>query len=211
MAVDKSSNASGLLAIAGIIAAWFGLGWPVWVFRRHWTTTQLVNCATYSEPWNVNGCSTTLNAGSGWTGQGIVSTPHSAISNVGWCVEIALIIAVLAAVLLIGKAYRRNKVRRPASVAFPGHGSPSISSTTGLASTSAFQTLQPLGERNTRAIPQDVKIAVTVRDQGKCRQCGSADDLHFDHVIPWSKGGANTVNNIQLLCGRCNRRKGARW
>jgi hypothetical protein len=67
----------------------------------------------------------------------------------------------------------------------------------------------PVGERNTRSIPQDVKIAVAARDGGRCRQCGSATDLHFDHVIPWSKGGANTVANIQLLCGPCNRRKGA--
>jgi 5-methylcytosine-specific restriction endonuclease McrA len=44
---------------------------------------------------------------------------------------------------------------------------------------------------------------------GRCRQCGSATDLHFAHVIPWSKGGANTLANIQLLCGPCNRRKGA--
>jgi hypothetical protein len=67
----------------------------------------------------------------------------------------------------------------------------------------------PVGERNTRSIPQDVKIAVAARDGGRCRQCGSTTDLHFDHVIPWSKGGANTVVNIQLLCGPCNRRKGA--
>lgn len=67
----------------------------------------------------------------------------------------------------------------------------------------------PVGERNTRSIPQDVKIAVAARDGGRCRQCGSTTDLHFDHVIPWSKGGANTVPNIQLLCGPCNRRKGA--
>jgi hypothetical protein len=66
-----------------------------------------------------------------------------------------------------------------------------------------------VGERNTRSIPQDVKIQVSVRDQGRCVQCGSAEDLHYDHKIPWSKGGANTVNNIQLLCGPCNRRKGA--
>ena len=65
------------------------------------------------------------------------------------------------------------------------------------------------GERNTRAIPQDVKIEVAVRDGGRCRQCGSNKELHFDHVIPWSKGGPNTVGNIQLLCGTCNRRKGA--
>jgi hypothetical protein len=43
----------------------------------------------------------------------------------------------------------------------------------------------------------------------RCRQCGSNKELHFDHVIPWSKGGPNTVGNIQLLCGTCNRRKGA--
>ena len=67
----------------------------------------------------------------------------------------------------------------------------------------------PSMERNTRAIPQDVKIEVAVRDGGRCRQCGSNKELHFDHVIPWSKGGPNTVDNIQLLCGTCNRRKGA--
>jgi hypothetical protein len=65
------------------------------------------------------------------------------------------------------------------------------------------------GERNSRTIPQDVRIAVSVRDQGMCVQCGSKEDLHFDHKIPWSRGGTNTVNNIQLLCGRCNRIKGA--
>jgi hypothetical protein len=66
-----------------------------------------------------------------------------------------------------------------------------------------------VGERNTRVIPQDVKIAVSVRDQGMCVQCGSREDLHYDHKIPWSRGGTNTVNNIQLLCGACNRIKGA--
>jgi hypothetical protein len=63
------------------------------------------------------------------------------------------------------------------------------------------------GERNSRVIPQDVKIAVASRDQGKCVQCGSAENLHYDHKIPYSRGGSNTVNNIQLLCGRCNRRR----
>jgi hypothetical protein len=73
----------------------------------------------------------------------------------------------------------------------------------------ASQANAPVGERNSRVIPQAVKIAVSARDGGRCRQCGSTEELHFDHVIPWSKGGANTVNNIQLLCGPCNRRKGA--
>ena len=68
----------------------------------------------------------------------------------------------------------------------------------------------PVGERAKRSIPQDVKIAVSARDGGRCRQCGSTHQLHFDHVIPISRGGANTVANIQLLCGACNRAKGAK-
>lgn len=68
----------------------------------------------------------------------------------------------------------------------------------------------PVGERNKRVIPQDVKIKVSARDGGRCRQCGSVSELHFDHIIPISRGGANTAANIQLLCGTCNRAKGAR-
>lgn len=64
----------------------------------------------------------------------------------------------------------------------------------------------------TRSIPQWVKIAVATRDGGKCRRCGSAYDLQYDHIIPYSRGGSSTdVNNIQLLCGRCNRLKSNRY
>lgn len=68
----------------------------------------------------------------------------------------------------------------------------------------------PVGQRVGRFISQDVKIAVSVRDGGRCRQCGSRDQLHFDHVIPVSRGGANTPANVQLLCGSCNRAKSAK-
>lgn len=68
----------------------------------------------------------------------------------------------------------------------------------------------PLGERHSRYIPNDVKAAVMRRDMGCCRQCGSTEEIHFDHVIPWSRGGKATVGNIQLLCGPCNRRKSDR-
>ena len=65
----------------------------------------------------------------------------------------------------------------------------------------------PIPKRS-RTIPQDVKIAVSVRDQGKCRVCGSTQNLHYDHIIPYSRGGSsNDPDNIQLLCGYHNRLK----
>lgn len=59
------------------------------------------------------------------------------------------------------------------------------------------------------AIPEDIKQLVWTRDQGRCRLCGSNVELQFDHIIPWSMGGATSPENLQVLCGPCNRRKGA--
>ena len=56
-----------------------------------------------------------------------------------------------------------------------------------------------------RLIPSDIKRAVWKRDGGKCVECGLSDNLHFDHIIPYSKGGSSlTADNIQLLCARHN-------
>ena len=56
-----------------------------------------------------------------------------------------------------------------------------------------------------RMIPSDVKREVWKRDKGRCVTCGANDNLHFDHVIPYSKGGTSLVaENIQLLCARHN-------
>jgi stress response protein SCP2 len=66
------------------------------------------------------------------------------------------------------------------------------------------------GSRASRVIPQAVKAEVWRRDGGVCVECGGGEHLEFDHVIPFSRGGASSVNNLQLLCRRCNRAKGAR-
>jgi HNH endonuclease len=64
---------------------------------------------------------------------------------------------------------------------------------------------------NTQGIPEHVKAAVFQRDGGRCRQCGyTGPYIEYDHVLPRSKGGQNTMENIQLLCGQCNRKKGNR-
>jgi len=62
--------------------------------------------------------------------------------------------------------------------------------------------------RQTRIIPTLVKVEVWRRDEGRCVLCGSTDNLHFDHDIPYSKGGSSiTAENVRLLCARHNLEK----
>jgi stress response protein SCP2 len=65
-------------------------------------------------------------------------------------------------------------------------------------------------QRDSRAIPHAIKVEVWRRDGGSCVECSAAEYLEFDHVIPWSRGGATSVGNLQLLCRKCNLVKGAR-
>ena len=58
-----------------------------------------------------------------------------------------------------------------------------------------------------QAIPDDVKQFVFERDKGQCVNCHSQVELQFDHVIPVSLGGSNSLENLQVLCGPCNRKK----
>lgn len=66
------------------------------------------------------------------------------------------------------------------------------------------QTVQ-LDAQRRRLIPTSVKLVVWKRDGGKCAICGSDNELHFDHIVPFSKGGTSlTATNVQLLCARHN-------
>jgi hypothetical protein len=63
-----------------------------------------------------------------------------------------------------------------------------------------------------RLIPTWVKLAVLKRDKGSCQHpgCHAKTDLHFDHILPFSRGGSSSnPDNIQLLCQRHNLEKSA--
>jgi len=67
---------------------------------------------------------------------------------------------------------------------------------------------QIINLQHTRLIPSEVKKEVWKRDGGKCVKCGAKTNLHFDHDLPFSKGGTSlTKRNIRLLCMKCNLRK----
>ena len=66
---------------------------------------------------------------------------------------------------------------------------------------------EEVAEARRERIPDEVRAFVWERDAGQCVQCSAEDDLQFDHVIPVAKGGGNTIDNIQVLCGDCNRQK----
>jgi len=57
----------------------------------------------------------------------------------------------------------------------------------------------------TRVIPTEIKKIVWERDKGRCVLCGATDELHFDHDLPFSKGGTSiTAENVKILCARHN-------
>jgi HNH endonuclease len=63
--------------------------------------------------------------------------------------------------------------------------------------------------RRREPVSREIRRMVFERDGGRCQQCGADFDLQYDHIIPVALGGATTVDNLQLLCGPCNREKGA--
>lgn len=65
--------------------------------------------------------------------------------------------------------------------------------------------------RDDRQIPQEIKIAVAVRDGGMCQikgpPCTGTGEV-YDHIYPWSHGGSSKdMDNIQMSCRACNQWK----
>jgi len=82
-------------------------------------------------------------------------------------------------------------------------------------------------ERHTYAVPHVIKLrhyvrvprtagkrisrrAVFARDRYRCQYCGSDKHLTVDHVVPRSKGGGDSWENVVTSCAPCNLRKGDR-
>ncbi len=63
--------------------------------------------------------------------------------------------------------------------------------------------------RRKKPIPASLRLQVIDRDNGRCRACGigDRDALQADHIVPESKGGETSLDNLQALCGVCNNRK----
>lgn len=67
-----------------------------------------------------------------------------------------------------------------------------------------------VSHHTTRSISQRLRYKVLSRDNFKCCACGASPakdpsvELHVDHIVPWSKGGETTIDNLQTLCSKCN-------
>jgi hypothetical protein len=63
-----------------------------------------------------------------------------------------------------------------------------------------------------RNIPRDILIRVVRRDNSMCQKCSTIlleRNIEIDHKIPLAKGGHTVESNLQVLCFKCNRKKGS--
>ncbi|HVO32713.1 MAG TPA: HNH endonuclease [Elusimicrobiota bacterium] len=70
--------------------------------------------------------------------------------------------------------------------------------------------LKPQSVARSRAISEKIRLQVLKCGNYKCQKCGRSPAthagifLHIDHKIPFSKGGSNDLENLQVLCNKCN-------
>lgn len=69
---------------------------------------------------------------------------------------------------------------------------------------------QEVVHKTKREIGLRTRFLVMKRDSFKCQMCGRSPattpglELHVDHIVPWSKGGETSIDNLQTLCSDCN-------
>ncbi|HIK20740.1 MAG TPA: HNH endonuclease [Synechococcus sp. M44_DOE_062] len=66
------------------------------------------------------------------------------------------------------------------------------------------------GKERAWRVPPVNRREVLRRDHHTCQYCGSTHNLTLDHVVPLSKGGSHSWDNVVTACERCNQRKGNR-
>ena len=62
-----------------------------------------------------------------------------------------------------------------------------------------------------RAFSDSQKLQAYKKQGHKCKHCGKEfkfEEMQGDHIIPWSLGGHTTIDNLQMLCRKCNNDKG---
>ena len=63
-------------------------------------------------------------------------------------------------------------------------------------------------KRAGRRISKSTREYILKRDNYECQYCGSQTKLEIDHIFPYSRGGGNEPENLQVLCKSCNLAKG---
>lgn len=84
--------------------------------------------------------------------------------------------------------------------------------------TNLYDFVSAIASHSTRARLYGVVDSLTLEDWGeilsqtdwKCAMCGSDREIEIEHMIPLSRGGGNTKDNVCVLCADCNGRKGAK-
>lgn len=80
----------------------------------------------------------------------------------------------------------------------------------GMEAVPSLPKIPKITEQKGRTPSKRLRFQVLVRDKSTCRLCGASPTkdpsvtLHIDHIVPWSKGGKTTIDNLQTLCADCN-------
>jgi len=81
-----------------------------------------------------------------------------------------------------------------------------------LSDSESFQVREIIYKHKTKRLPSErLKVQVLMRDGNECRLCGikvKGENIHFDHILAWSKGGETVLENLQILCAVHNIAKG---
>lgn len=78
----------------------------------------------------------------------------------------------------------------------------------------SFRSVKNKTEAKSRTISERTRLKVFKRDNYRCVICGKSPSthkgivLHIDHIVPYSRGGDNSIGNLRTLCQKCNLGKG---